>query len=435
MSFRYGAGTASYIGTAIDTLGDSTTGAECPKAKDGVLSHRRVLAWNRRLNPLFALALISAASVFGLTQSAAADGLDSLRAHLRFLREKPRSLPLTMPMLPMSHTEGTTSYAFAAPRSATGITLVVHGDRSAKVKLKRRKGPDGKKLKHQAWSSTKGSKRWTILSFDGLGLGQNAIRFEVKERGNGKSTETYDVSVMRATTPGSDAALTALALSKSSLTPTFVPDTKTYQAAVPYGVTGLEVTVMRKEAATIVRLRGTAADGSSLKVKAMAVSGLNVGRNTIELVTTAEDGKTTERYTVAVIRLAPSRDTKLTGLALAEGTGGFFGVSSENSILRPACNRKTASYEATVTATVSAVTMTISNPASMTHHQSGTASDGTPLAIRNTGMTLTMQGTTRKSVTFDGLQVGKNRIEIRVTAEDGMTTETYKVTVTRDGEP
>ncbi len=237
------------------------------------------------------------------------------------------------------------------------------------------------------------------------------------------------------TTPGSDAALTALALSKSNLTPTFEPETKTYQAAVPYGVTGLKFTVRRKEAATIVRLRGTAAGGSSLVVDKMNVSGLTVGRNTLDLVATAEDGKATERYTITVTRIAPSRDTKLTGLALAEGKAGFFGVSSKNSILRPAFDRNTSSYEATVVATATTVTITISNPSSMTHNQSGTAADGTPLVVRNTGMSLTMDGTSRKSVTFDGLQVGRNRIEIRVTAEDGVTTGTYKVTVTRDGEP
>lgn len=71
----------------------------------------------------------------------------------------------------------------------------------------------------------------------------------------------------------------------------------------------------------------------------------------------------------------------------------------------------------------------ISNPSSMTHASSGTASDGTPLVVRNTGMSLTMDGTTRRSVTFDGLQAGNNRIEIRVTAEDGATTGAYEVMV------
>ena len=43
-----------------------------------------------------------------------------------------------------------------------------------------------------------------------------------------------------------------------------------------------------------------------------------------------------------------------------------------------------------------------------------------------------MNGISRKSVTFDGLQNGSNRIEIRVTAQDGETTGTYEVTVTRE---
>ena len=58
---------------------------------------------------------------------------------------------------------------------------------------------------------------------------------------------------------------------------------------------------------------------------------------------------------------------------------------SENSILRPAFNRNTSSYQATVAATASTVTLTISNPASMTHNQSGSAADGTPLAVGKSG--------------------------------------------------
>jgi hypothetical protein len=166
----------------------------------------------------------------------------------------------------------------------------------------------------------------------------------------------------------------------------------------------------------------------------MNVSGLTVGRNTLEIAATAEDGKATERYNVTLTRIAPSRDTKLTGLALAEGKAGFLGVSSENSILQPAFNRNTSSYQATVAATASTVTLTISNPASMTHNQSGSAADGTPLAVGKSGISLTMNGVSRKSVTFDGLQNGSNRIEIRVTAQDGETTGTYEVTVSRENE-
>ena len=430
MSFQFREDQASSIFQARDAQGQASKGAE---STDSATSRESALKWDRLLYSLFVPLLMSAASLFGLARPAAAEVVDSVGAHLGFLSEKPKSLPLDLPVLPTGRVNGTTSYTVSAPYSATGVTLVLYYQSRSKVKVKRRKTSDGKKLEHNAWSGMRRSKRWTILSFDGLGPGGNAIQFEVEQgRRKAKTTVTYDVSVTRATTPGSDAALTALALSKSDLTPTFEPNTKTYQAAVPYATTGFEVTVRRKEPATMVRLRGTAADGSSLVVDRMNVSGLTVGRNTLEIAATAEDGKATERYNITLTRIAPSRDTKLTGLALAEGKAGFLGVLSENSILRPAFNRNTSSYQATVAATASTVTLTISNPASMTHNQSGSAADGTPLAVGKSGMSLTMNGVSRKSVTFDGLQNGSNRIEIRVTAQDGETTGTYQVTVTRE---
>ena len=392
--------------------------------------------WDRRLGPFFAALLFSAASILGFTGSAAATGVDSLRAHLGFLSEKPKSLPLPLPVLPASRADGTTSYTVSAPYSGTSVTLVLYSKRSIKVKVKRRKASDGKKLEHKTWTGRRRSKRYAILSFDGLGPGRNALRFEVEQgRRKDKTTVEYDVGISRATTPGSDAALTSMVIARSTLAPAFAPETKTYQAAVPYGTTDVEVTVGRKEAATKVQLQGTAADGSSLAADNLKVSGLEVGRNTLVLTATAEDGKTTVSYTITVSRIAPSRDTKLTGMALAEGKAGFFGVTADKSILRPSFDRDTGSYEATVAASATTVTITISNPSSMTHASSGTAADGTPLVVRNTGMSLTMDGTTRRSVTFDGLQAGNNRIEIRVTAEDGATTGAYNVTVIREAGP
>ena len=250
---------------------------------------------------VFTASLVTAVSFFYLTRPAFAEGLDSLRGHLGFLSEKPKSMPLDLPVLTGIRAEEGTSYTVSAPYSATGVTLVLYYQSRSKVKVKRRKTSDGKKLEHNAWSGRRRSRRHTILSFDGLGPGENAIKFEVEQgRRKAKTTVTYDVSVTRATTPGSDAALTALALSKSNLTPAFEPNTKTYQAAVPYATTGFEVTVRRKEPATMVRLRGTAADGSSLVVDRMNVSGLTVGRNTLEIAATAEDGKATERYNITM---------------------------------------------------------------------------------------------------------------------------------------
>ena len=65
------------------------------------------------------------------------------------------------------------------------------------------------------------------------------------------------------------------------------------------------------------QLSGSGADGSALAVTETTVSSLTVGRNTLDIVATAENGKTTQRYTITVTRIAPSRDTKLTGATVA----------------------------------------------------------------------------------------------------------------------
>ena len=430
MSFRQRENQPLSSSTSRDAQGVSTERSVSPRSAP---YRQSAMERGRFIRPLSASLLISTLLFLGLTRPVAAEGVDSLRAHLGFLSEKPKSMPLDLPVLTGIRAEEGTSYTVSAPYSATGVTLVLNYQSRSKVKVKRRKTSDGKKLEHNAWSGRRRSKRHTILSFDGLGPGENAIKFEVEQgRRKAKTTVAYDVSVTRATTPGSDAGLTALALSKTSLTPSFAPETKTYQAAVPYATTGVKLNVGRKEPATTVRIRGTASDGSALVADKMNVSGLTVGRNTLEIAATAEDGKATQRYNFTLTRIAPSKDTKLTGMALAEGKAGFFGVTAEKSIMRPAFDRNTSSYQATVAATAATVTITISNPSSMTHKQSGTAPDGTPLLVGNTGMSLTMDGTTRRSVTFDGLQAGRNRLAIRVTAEDGVTTAAYDVTVTRE---
>ncbi len=151
----------------------------------------------------------------------------------------------------------------------------------------------------------------------------------------------------------------------------------------------------------------------------------------------------TESYTVAVLRLAPSKDTKLRDLSLAEGAAGFFGldIPTGGGILRPAFSADTRSYEASVPSDVIAVKMAILSQTISALRQSGRQADGTALAVRTADLTfdsmklgdITVRDLRRRIVRFSGLQAGGNTIEIQVTAEDGVTTGAYKVTVTRDG--
>ena len=132
------------------------------------------------------------------------------------------------------------------------------------------------------------------------------------------------------------------------------------------------------------------------------VISLSVGSNIITIEVTAEDGETTQTYTVAVTRAdALSTDATLNGLTLS---GVDFGTFASG----------TTSYTASVANSVSQTTVT------PTVNHSGAS------------YVIKLDGVTDEDGTVS-LSVGSNVIAVEVTAEDDSTTQTYTVTVTREG--
>jgi uncharacterized repeat protein (TIGR02543 family) len=225
-----------------------------------------------------------------------------------------------------------------------------------------------------------------------LSVGANIIRTVVTAQ-DGTTQQSYTVTVTRAAS--SDATLTDLSLSSGILSPAFATGTTSYTASVANSVsTGYTVTATKSQStATINQYLG--ASGTT------AFTGnLSVGANIIRILVTAPDGITQETYTVTVTRAA-SADATLSGLALSSGT------------LSPAFTSGTTSYTASVANSVSTgytVTVTKSQSTATTNQYLGAS------------------GTTA----FAGnLTVGDNIIRTVVTAQDGTTTSTYTVTVTR----
>ena len=151
-------------------------------------------------------------------------------------------------------------------------------------------------------------------------------------------------------------------------------------------------TVNDDGAGYVVKLNGVAA--------AASVIPLAVGSNVITIEVTAEDGQATKTYTVTVTRAERPRSTDATlgSLTLSDAPFTFASV--------------TTSYDVNVANRVDQTTVT------------ATANDGgATYAVKLGGVTYA-----------DGvipLAVGSNVIAIKVTAEDGETTKTYTVTVTR----
>ena len=225
-----------------------------------------------------------------------------------------------------------------------------------------------------------------------LSVGGNVITVEVTAE-DGEATRTYTVTVTRAAPLSADATLSSLTLSGIDFG-TFDPTTKSYAASVANSFTQTAVTATTKHssASYVVKLGGVEDEDGEIS--------LAVGSNVITVEVTAEDDSTTQTYTVTVTRSAPpALDASLSALSLSDIDFGTFSSG-------------TNSYSAQVANSVSqtTVTPTVNHP-------------GASYVIKLDGVT-----------DADGvvsLSVGGNVITVEVTAQDGETSRTYTVTVTR----
>ncbi|KAB2902819.1 MAG: DUF4347 domain-containing protein [Burkholderiaceae bacterium] len=277
-----------------------------------------------------------------------------------------------------SFASGTTSYTASVSNATSSITVTpTVTDAAATVKV-------------NGTAVASGSASGAIS----LSIGANTVTTVVTAQ-DGTTTQTYTVTVTRATS--SVATLSGLGLSNGTLSPAFAAATTSYTASVPNAVTSVTVTPTVSDAAATIKVNGSVVASGS----ASGAVNLNVGANTITTVVTAQDGTTTQTYTVTVTRAASSVAT-LSGLGLSSGT------------LSPGFATATTSYSASVPNATASVAVT------------PLATDGTA-TIKVNG-TAVSSGSASASI---ALNVGANTITAVVTAQDGVTTQAYAVTVTR----
>ncbi|MDQ0438692.1 hypothetical protein QO014_003087 [Kaistia dalseonensis] len=292
------------------------------------------------------------------------------------------SLSLSAGTLEPAFASSTTSYSIDVP-NATSTTTVspTAADEGATITV-------------NGTPVTSGSSSGAIS----LDVGANTVTVAVTAE-DGVTSETYTVTVNRAAPASTDASLSSLNLSAGDLTPAFSASTTSYSVDVPNATSATTVSPTATDAGATITVNGTpvTSGGSSGAID------LDVGANTITVVATAEDGVTIETYTVTVNRAAPaSTDAALSSLSLSAGT------------LEPAFTSSTTSYSIDVPNATSTTTV------------SPTAADA--------GTTITVNGTPVRSGSSSGaisLDVGANTITVVATAEDGVTSETYTVVVTR----
>ncbi|NHZ41272.1 DUF4347 domain-containing protein [Massilia sp. CCM 8693] len=222
-----------------------------------------------------------------------------------------------------------------------------------------------------------------------LNTGANVITVTVTAQDG--SPRSYTINVTR--NVSSNADLSALTISGGTLTPVFASATTAYTASVPNTTSSITITPSAANSTITVNNVATASGAAS------APLALNVGANVITVVVTAQNGVTTNTYTVTVTRAAPLV-AELTGLSLS------------NATLAPAFSPATTAYSASVGAATSSLTVTPSAAAgSITVNGVAVASGSASAPI--------------------ALLTAANLITVVVTAQDGLSSKTYSISVTR----
>ncbi|WP_295672182.1 cadherin-like beta sandwich domain-containing protein, partial [uncultured Mucilaginibacter sp.] len=189
-----------------------------------------------------------------------------------------------------------------------------------------------------------------------------------------------------------------LSISNGTLTPVFAAGSFSYTAVVAYAIGSLKITPTVSNATATVSVNGSPVQSGMPSSDII----LSVGHNTVTTTVTAQDGVTTKTYAVVITRAAPSTNAGLSGLAISNGT------------LTPVFAPGRVAYTATVPYTVGSLTL------------APTASDATATITVNGAAVLS--GTASSGI---GLSVGTNTITTTVMAQDGITTKTYAVVITR----
>ncbi len=231
-----------------------------------------------------------------------------------------------------------------------------------------------------------------------LDVGNNPVTIIVTAEDRA-TKRTYNLTIVRATPPSSDASLSALAVSGAVLSPAFDPQVLDYQVATEHEKSQITLSLQPAHAGAYYAVSSSDADrgaeGHQLN--------LDVGDNQVAIVVTAEDGATNRRYRLTINRGGPpSVDASLRSLSV------------EGARLQPAFNGQTFRYWVLVETDVDRLTL------------APTARDaGASYVISQTDAD---PGTDGYQIT---LQLGENEVSIVVTAENGRDSLTYQLMITR----
>ena len=279
--------------------------------------------------------------------------------------------------------QATANYTVSLTSATTTITLTpTTADANATVKV-------------NGATVSSGSASNAIL----LSLGNNSIPVVVTAQDGTTNTYTVVVTVTSTSGVSNNANLSNISLSSGTLSPVFASGTTNYTATVSNATNSITLTPTTSDANAVVTVNGN-------PVASGVASGslnLNVGSNLVTTVVTAQDGVTVNTYTVNVTRAAViSNNAALSNLAVSAGT------------LSPVFASGTISYTSSVNFSVISLTVT------------PTTAD-VNATVKVNGVTVSSGAAS----TAIPLLVGLTTINTVVTAQDGSTTKTYTINVTR----
>ena len=226
-----------------------------------------------------------------------------------------------------------------------------------------------------------------------LNVGANTITLVVTAQ-DGSTKKAYTITVTEA--PSTNALLSNIAVSNGSLSPSFSSLTSAYIDNISYAPS-ITVIPTAADATATITVNGTAVTSGS----ASGPIALTAGSNTITVISTAQDGATTETYTITVNVPAPSTNAALSNITVSNGA------------LNPVFAGATAGYTVNVGSGLASMTIT------------PTAADPTATIAVN-GQAVASGNASQALL----LVVGPNTITIVTTAQDGVTQQTYTIVVT-----
>ncbi|MDH4087907.1 MAG: cadherin-like beta sandwich domain-containing protein [Nitrospira sp.] len=217
------------------------------------------------------------------------------------------------------------------------------------------------------------------------------------------SQSSYILVVHRDAPLSGNNALSNLTVSSGSLTPGFSPGTLNYTVDVATGTSSLTITAAVQDSNASLMIDGQGiSSGQSREISPLAPPGSDT---LITILVRAPSGAE-KTYRITVKRPLPSSDAALSALTVSAGT------------LDPSFPASTSTYTVTVPASVDSMTVT------------ATKSDANSV-MSSLGSVIALSGVASGSVSSP-LGLGTTtEIMITVRAQDGVTTKTYTIKVSR----